>query len=422
MTTDSIKIDAAWKKAAVVIAALLFIPAAAMVLRWCVANSAVQRADDVELAVYLTSLAPDDPQTHHTAAIELEKSFDPADVEKALLEFEKAAALAPRNYMFWLDLGRARERSGDGQGAELALRRALELAPNYSRVQWALGNALLRQGRIDEAFVEIRKAVAGDPAYATPAAVTAWQFFEGDVGKIRRAMDGSSHFNVALAALLAREKRFDEAIEVWSTVPPGEKKTLLKETGRTLRDTLLAEKKFRDAVRVAADLGDGGERAGQFTNGGFESSVKPDGAGFFEWQIGHGMQPQIVLSAGQKHGGNNSLLLVFNATDAKDIRNVAQTIAVEPGTEYELELFYRTDLKTSANFKWEIVDAGTSKQIAVSEAMSPKAEWTQLVVKFRTPAQTDGIIVRLLREGCGQVCAITGNIWFDDFSLRTAGR
>jgi Tfp pilus assembly protein PilF len=414
----SIRIDAAWKTAVLTVAALALIPAVWIVVRWSMAGSAVQRADSAELAVYLTTLSPDDPQTHSTAARFLEKSFDPDDISKALHELETAAGLSPENYMAWLDLGRARERSGDAGGAEAALRRALELAPNYSRVQWALGNALLRQGRIDEAFSEIRKAVAGDTAFATPAAAAAWQFFDGDVGQIRRALDGSDNFNAALAVLLAREDRFDDAMEIWSTIPAAVKRTSLKETASVLLGRLLEAKKFRLAARVSSELGDVGVQPGQITNGGFESAVKPDGAGQFEWQIAAGLQPQIVLSTGQKHGGSNSLMLIFNSQDAKDFRPISQTVAVEPGRSYELELYYRSDVKTAAAFKWEVADTGEVRQLAATDALTPAAEWTRVEVLFRVPERSDGVIIRLLREGCGQLCSVTGSLWFDDFSIR----
>ena len=416
--TRSIKIDAAWKKAVLAVVALALIPAVWMVVRWSMAGSAVQRADSAELAVYLTTLAPDDPQAHSIAARYLEKSFDPDDIKKALHELETAAALSPENYVAWLDLGRARERSGDAGGAEAALRRALELAPNYSRVQWALGNAILRQGRIDEAFSEIRKAMAGDAAFATPAAAAAWQFFDGDVAQIRRALDGSDNFNAALAVILARENRFDEAMEIWATIPVAAKRTSLKETASALLGRLIEARKLRLAARVSSDLTDGGGQTGQITNGGFESAVKPDGAGPFEWQIAAGLQPQIVLSTGQKHGGNNSLMLIFNSGDAKDFRSISQRVAVEPGRSYELELYYRSDVKTSALFKWEVADTGEPEQLAATQAMTPTAEWTRVAVRFKVPELSDGVIIRLVREGCGQVCSVTGSLWFDDLSIR----
>ncbi|HVF31074.1 MAG TPA: tetratricopeptide repeat protein [Pyrinomonadaceae bacterium] len=420
MKVKSIQLDAVWKKAALLVVPAVLLASSWFVMRWSVAGSAVQRVDTPELAVYLTNLGPDDPQTHSMAAIYLEKSFDEKDIERALREMEIAASLTPGNYALWLDLGRARERSGDPQGAELALRRSLALAPHYSRVQWALGNLLLRQDRIEEAFVEIRKAVSGDPAFAGPAASTAWQFFDGDVARIRAGMGSSVKFNAELAALLAREKRFDEALAIWSELPAAEKRTSLKEAGANLLAKFLEARRFRNAASVSAELNDDGAKVSSVANGGFESPVRPEGAGAFEWQLAYGLQPQIVISTGQKHGGDKSLLLVFNAQDAKDFRTVSQTIAVAPGRMYELEFFYRAELKTSAVFKWEIIDAADSKPIAASEPTEAQAEWRRVVVRFKAPDQSDGVTIRLTRDGCGQVCAVTGNLWVEDFVLREA--
>ncbi len=179
MTVKSLKIDTLTKRVALLVAGVVCVFAAWHSARWGMANSAAGRADTADVTEYLTQLAPSDPQTHFGNAVLLEKSFDEEDIRRALAEFELAAASSPDNYLYWFELGRARERSGDAEGAESALRRALALAPNYARVQWGLGNALLRQGRTDEAFGEIRKAVAGDGAYAGPAATSAWQFYDG---------------------------------------------------------------------------------------------------------------------------------------------------------------------------------------------------------------------------------------------------
>ena len=419
MPIQSIKIDAVWKKAVLAICGAAFAFAGWQFAKWGLASSAASRAGDVDVALYLTGLAPADPQTHYAAAVFLEKSFDPKDIEKALQELETATAVSPNNYLLWLELGRARERSGDAEGAERALRQALALAPNYSRVQWALGNALLRQGRTEDAFAEIRKAVVGDPALADSAATTAWLFFDGDINAIRKAMDGSARFESSLAALLMREKRFDEALEIWNKIPADEKKTFHKATGSLLAAKLLEGKRFRSAVQVTNEIGAvDGLQPEKINNGGFESAVKSEGAGPFEWQIAPGLHPQIALSGGQKHGGSNSLYLIFNATDAKEFRTVSQTVAVEPGATYRLEVSYRSDLKTAAVFKWQILDAADGKLIASTEGNAPRAEWTPLHAEFKVPAESDGITIRLVREGCGQVCNISGNLWFDDLSLQ----
>jgi tetratricopeptide (TPR) repeat protein len=295
----------------------------------------------------------------------------------------------------------------------------LELAPNYSRVQWALGNALLRQGRVEEAFVEIKKSVAADPVlFANAAAATAWQFFDGDTAAIRRAVGDSPAFDASLASILAERKRFDEAMEVWRSLSAEEKKGPLAETGKMLAGRLMSEGMYRDAAEVLADVkaGPDAPRVGQVMNGGFESAVRPDNPGPFEWQIAPGLQPQIVLSNAQKHGGNNSLLFVFNSGDGKDFRTVSQVVAVEPHQTWELQVFYRADLKTSALFKWEVADAHTGKRLALSDAIPIQSDWAELRVKF-IPEETDGVVIRLVREGCGPVCPVSGNLWFDDIAV-----
>jgi len=111
--------------------------------------------------------------------------------------------------------------------------------------------------------------------------------------------------------------------------------------------------------------------------------------------------------------------LVFNTDDAKDFRSVALLVPVEPKTDYELEVFYSSDLKTSAVFKWEVLDAADSHSIASTDAITNRADWTSLKVRFKS-SESDGIFIRLVRGDCGQVCPVAGNLWFDDISLRRA--
>lgn len=423
MPTRSIKIDTVWKNAVLAAAGVLCILGAWTFSKWGMASSAAIRAEDSEIALYLTDLAPDDPQTHYTAAVLLLKSFDEAHTTRGLEELETAARLAPENYMYWLELGQARERAGDRAGGEIALKRALDLAPNYARVHWALGNTLLRDGRTDEAFGEIRKAVESDPAsFADPAAASAWVFLEGDIGKVRRLAEGLPAFESGLVTVLVREKRFDDALEIWNRLPAEEKKGPLRDRGTALVASLLAEKKFRDAVRVFRDLSDDGTDAeiGRVSNGGFESSVRPTAAGPFEWQIAPGLQPQIVLSNGERHSGNNSLLIVFNSTEAKDFRGISQLIPVEPDTAYELEVYYRAAFKLAAVLRWEVVDAD-GKPLGVSEPVRTEADWSALRLAFRSSPASDGINIRLIRDHCGPVCPASGRVWFDDISLRSSG-
>lgn len=417
MPVGTLKTDSNGKRACLAAAAAVFFIGAVFAAKWGLAYTAARNADLPEVAELAISLGPDDPQTHYSAAVLFEKTFVPEDQKRSLAEYETAVALSPNNYLLWLELGKSCERSGDQSGAEAALRKALELAPNYSRVQWALGNALLRSGKTEEAFTQIRKAVAGDAAYTNSAAGIAWQLLGGDMAAVRSAIGDSTRLNGAIATLLAGQKRFDESFEIWNSLPADEKNTTLKELGDALSKQMIEAKSFRYGLAIASQTGSFETPENAITNGGFETEMKPKGTGIFEWQIADGTNPRIGPNRDQKHSGEYSLLVSFGK-GSREFRTVSQTVAVEPGQTYELELFYRSDLKTSAVFKWEIADASNGKAIIATAPLANTTEWIKAATKFTAPEGSDGVTIRLVRENCETpVCSVAGNLWFDDFKL-----
>jgi len=334
-----------------------------------------------ELAV---SLAPSDPQTHYALAVLYDKSFLPEHELKSLAEYETATALAPNDFRLWIALGRARERGGDAEGAEKALRKALQIAPNYSLVRWTLGNILLRQGKIEEAFAEIRRAAENDSMYANPSITTAMQIFDGDVPQVIKNIGDSPQTKKLLAAFLVKEKKYRGAVQILSEIYGAEKFAL-----------------------------------GKISNGGFESNEKTEETKDFEWQITDTTQRQAGIDTQQKRSGNNSLGFIFNSPDGKDFPAVSQTVSIEAGRKYSFETFYKSDLKTTATLQWEIVDVNEGKVLAATKAVSANADWTSLKAEFTAPENADAIIIRLAREQCKTaVCAISGRIWFDDFNFQ----
>lgn len=385
--------------------------------KWNFANAVSMRADTREIADLGVEMAPGDPQTHFAAAVVYEKTFDPGDLTRSLNEYETVAALSPNNYISWLELGRARERNGDAPGAETAFLRALDLAPNYADVQWAYGNLLIRQGRHAEGLAQIRVAYVAKPEYVNPAAITAMTLFDGDAAKARDALGGTPDLNAALAALELSSKRYGEAVASWDLIPADEKLSKFKAAGETLSGRLADARQFRLASHIINTIWDGdGPVTGSILNGGFESQIKLNDARLFDWQISPGAEPQIGLNDEQKHGGGYSLFMKFNTMQAADFRSFSQTVAVEPGKAYSLEGFYRANLK--GTIAWEIVDAAAGKSLAKSMAINGASDWTAFRINFTTPADVDGVIIRLIRDGCASpVCPISGKVWFDDFTL-----
>ncbi len=405
-----------------IIAGFFCLTAIVFFAKWCFANAIATRAPSREVAELSIDLAPNDPQTHYALAVLNEKTFLSEDLPKSLREFEQAVALSPNDFRLWLVYGKERERSGDGAGAELALRKALEFAPNYAQVQWTLGNVLLRRGKIREAFSEIHRAAESDVNYRIPAIAAAWQIFDGSLANVKQNIGDSANLNSALMMFLAKQKRFAEAVEIWDALPAEEKKTTLKTEGEALFGELIAAKQYRTALEIQASIDDESEAKnfalGKIFNGGFEAEVKREKATVFDWQIADGGQPQVGFDDNQKVGGTRSLVIIFNSTDGKDFRRISQIIAVEAVRKYGFSLFYKSDLKTSATLRWEIVDDSNGKVLATTNPISANADWTHLKTEFVTAADTEAVTVRLVRENCKSIiCPIAGKVWFDDFSV-----
>lgn len=391
-------------------------------VKWCFANAIAAHAPAKEVAALAVDLAPGDPQTHYALAVLNEKSFLPQDLSESLAEYERATALAPDDFRFWLALGKARERNGDRAGAELALRKALDLAPNYAVVQWTFANVLLRGGKTGEAFGEMRKAAENDAAYESATISTAWQVFDGNLAEIRQNVGDSTKLNATLAVFLANQKRFDDALQIWNALPDDEKKSSLRENGDRLFASMLGAKRFRDALLIEQSTGEDAVAkkfsVGKIYNGGFEQDVLREKASAFDWQIADGAQPQIGFDDSQKREGSRSLVIIFNSPNGKNFRRISQTIVVEAEKKYVFEAFYKSDLKTAATIYWEIIDAADGKTLAATNAVSG-ADWTPMKAEFVAAENTQAVTLRLVREPCKSiVCPISGKLWFDDFSLR----
>lgn len=393
---------------------------AILFVKWSFGNTISIRAEQKEVAEVSTSFAPDDPQTHYASAVLLEKSFLPEDFEKSVAEYEKAAALSPNDFLLWLALGKARERNGDTEAAEKALRRAVELAPNYVDARWTLGNNLLRQGKSEEGFREIRMSADNGEKYVLPAIATAWTIFDGDISQIKRNIGDSAKLNAFLAVFLLNQNRFDDAFNIWNGISEVGKSEAYRAQSEEVYNRFLSAGKFRYAriVKASLDGFDGSDVFGKITSGGFDNNVRQEKSDFFDWQIGAGAQPLIGYDDKVKRGGDLSLVIIFNSPDGLDFRNFSQTVAVEAGKTYSFKGFYKADLKTAATLRWEIVNATDNSIIATTDSIAATADWTNFESSFSVPQNAEAIIIRLARVKCGStICPISGKVWFDDFSI-----
>jgi hypothetical protein len=405
--------------------------------RWFFGNTIAEytsRDDEgaMERARTALRLAPDDPISHWNAGQIAFKEFTPEQLAAAVHYFEQAVALSPNDYRLWMDLARAREQSGDPQGGEKALRRAVELAPSYAYPRWFLGNLLLRQGRRDEAFVELRRAGEGEKRLRPQIFSLAWRVYGEDIETVQRVVGDSAAARADLAVYLIGQGHIDEALRVWASLSAAEKKEQNETAGEALVKALIAAKRYRAVLDASRDLAPQGTSGippvEQFFNGGFESdNGAAVAANVFGWQVDSSNEAQIAIDPRTGHLGSRSLRVVFNAPTNLRFHNISQLVVVEPSTTYRFECYaLARNLRTAGAPKIEVVDAADEKvTLGASQPLAiESSDWQRVTIDFKTPEKAEAVKVRTSRAPCGPkmaVCPIMGLVWYDDFNLQRIG-
>lgn len=411
---------------------LLFLLTAAVwsffVVRWYAGNTMAEYFPperNLEGADMAVSLAPDDPLTHWRMANVSQRSLPLDQQAKVIAEYEKAVSLSPYDYRFWMSLGTAYGRAGEAAKAETALRRAVELAPNYSYPRWYLGNLLLRNARYDEAFVELRKASEADPELRPQQFHLIWEVYRDDPEALKNAVGESFAVKAQFAQYLVGLNRIDEGLRLWNTMSNAEKRASV-ESGEAIITALGKAFRYHEGLTVWNEIsGDNhGAKASQVFDGGFEQSATYTPNTLFGWQVKNTAGARIDVDPTKSHAGSHSLRLTFQARSNLDPINVSQLIPVIPLAEYDLEYFVTTDhLESASRPQIQILNAADEKVIVSSTpAPSGTKNWGRFDLSFKTGETVQAVIIRIVRFSCSTeeapVCPIFGMIWYDDFSLK----
>lgn len=359
-------------------------------------------------------LTPSDPDAHYSRAVAL--SFNGEDRE-AVREYEKAAALRPRDYFLWLSLGAARDGAGDEAGALSAFSEAVRLAPFYAQPHWQLGNVLLRAGQMDGAFSEMRRAAASNPSALMPQLIDlAWTIYNGDIQSVEKVIQPqTAQAHVALAHFAAKHGKTSDAAKIFRSI-----ENVSEEDRRAFLTELLAAKDFRAAYEVWAKK-DARNSSG-FTDGGFEEQINLDESGF-GWRVAREIQSlRVSIDNVQPHGGKNSLRVDWKGDANPSVPVIQQLILVEPGTRYRLRFSARTDQLVTGGLPLIVIadpSANDSNELAHSGQFKDRTSpWQDYAVEFTTGKETQAVIIALKRQSCSSNhCPIFGSLWLDDFSL-----
>lgn len=411
--------------------ALLAIFASWFAVRWYVgdtvaeyASASDQQADAIELARLATRWAPADSFAHWQVAALVEKNFTAENLAEAAREYQLAVALSPNDYRYWMEYAGGLGAAGDQAGGERALRRAVELAPAYAQPRWYLGNLLLREGKLEEGFEQVRRAATADAQMQPQLLNLAWQVFSGDVDQIAKLACPRPDLRVMLATYLVGRNKIDDAMRVWNALSRDDKADRPELTA-ALKQELLKANQFTNALSVVRDTDPDPPIREQVWNGGFERPIPTEANAPFYWMVSSRSQAQIGIDSDRPHSGERSLRIVFAAPTKLDGIGLSQTIVVSPNAPYSVQYFVRTrDLNTGSTPQVAILDVEDNATLGTSAAAPTGTnDWQKTILGFKTRASTHAIKVILNRAGCGeaQVCPIFGKIWYDDFSIQRGG-
>ncbi|MGC1188513.1 MAG: tetratricopeptide repeat protein [Candidatus Acidiferrales bacterium] len=347
--------------------------------------------------------------------------FENEDLPLAISYYRRAIDLIPESPYYWLDLASAYDEAGNAAAAESAYQTAERDHPISGEAAWRYGNFLLGQGRTDQAYAEIHRALISEPRWVDLAVSRTWRSSQDVNLLLDRVLPDVPEARAEALKFLVTQNHPDAALVVWQRIvqrhdaPPLAKAV-------PLVDALIAQNHVSQAWLVwqqaLTDSGTPSVASGdsRVTDGGFETELTNGG---FGWRN----QPQpgadVKLDSSDPHSGSYDLEIRFDGSTNVDFSGLSEFVPVEPATLYRFSAYMRAEnLVTDGSVHFEIFDPQhPNDPVTVTQGVAGNEPWTLITVDFRTADDTKVLTVRLRRPASTLLTKIEGTAWVDDVSL-----
>ncbi len=363
---------------------------------------------------------------------------------EAISSLRTAARLSPEDFRIQIALGQALSRHDEAAAAKQAFQRAQELAPGYYEPYWVLGNLLLRANDTEAAFAAFRQALAIRPSEIPLLFDYAWNAYNGDVAAVTKALAPLDQAKAQFAGLLVTHGKSAEGMKIWQELHAkdanrtreqaqgfiyqllagqqfGTAYNVWKEAAqrKNTRDDLTEEQLADDTLWFTVNKPDDGSL---LHNGNFEGDLLIGNAPpFLAWRLTQTKGLSISRDNTARKDNNIVLRLNFDVSGNIGFGILEQTVPVTPGAKYHLSFVAKTeDLITLSAPIVEVYDPADTKRLRTATKPLPlrNNDWANYDIDFAAPAGTETVVVRLVRNACGEPpCPINGKIWLDDFKL-----
>ena len=347
--------------------------------------------------------------------------FENEDLPLAISYYRRAIALDPQSPYYWLDLASTYDEAGDSAAAESAYLTAERDHPISGEAAWRYGNFLLGQGRYDQGYAEIHRALVSEPQWVDLAVSRTWRSSQDVHVLLDRVLPDDANMRARALFFLVAQKQPDAALAVWQRIEGRGDPVELPQVFPLL-DLLIAQDHIPQAWqvwqqalasnRLPAGLDDGS----RVTDGGFETEFANGG---FGWRYLPQAGADVTLDTNDVHSGAHDLEIAFDGSTNVDFDGLFEYVPVEPSTRYHFSAYMRAEnLVSDGSVHFELSDPVHGyAPVFVTPGVEGSAPWTAVTLDFETGADTNVLILRLRRPASPVLSRVEGTAWVDDVSL-----
>jgi tetratricopeptide (TPR) repeat protein len=298
-----------------------------------------------------------------------------------------------------------------------AFNEAVGRAPFYGHPKWQRGNYLLRIGRYDEAFADLRTAAASNQKLIPSLVDLAWGVSREN-SELTKQFAGitDDRMRIAFARFLAKRGKGPEAIDQFR-----QSRVVSIADRRQLMADLITADSFREAFEIWRGMERPDDRLTSIHDGSFESSGTFDDSGF-GWRFANSTQgARISLDLALPQTGKQSLLVTFVGYSEATAPLLSQLVLVQPHKRYRVSFGARAENLVTGGLPIVTVSEATGKKTLLAQSAPIAAEtsvWQSLSFDFETQTDIEAVELRLQRRPCKDAaCPIFGSLWLDSFSI-----
>jgi hypothetical protein len=342
------------------------------------------------------------------------------DLGKSNDYLQQAIKRTPLQQDYWLHLAMIFQNMDQKEDSERALEKAILVFPTGYRGRWMAGNLLLQQGAPEKALPHFSYILAHYPDESR-SIYDLWEMVTKDSDFILKKLIPKDYPSLRQYLIyLYEEREKEKAQQVWSRIESLGFQPSRKDTIRHI-EFLITQGEVREAFQVwrkqATVEGIPVPNNGNLINNpGFEMEAGL-GSGF-DWIINPTPGAEVSVDHSVAFEGKSSLKIRFNGRENIDFHHVYQWISWKPHTDYHLKANVKTEGVAAQSGPRMEVSGIDSVLYGVSESFTGDNDWKELKIAFRTPAQSQGGLLRVRRQKTkNSDRVIPGTIWIDDVGL-----